>query len=127
MIKIFFSKCLLVCLLLVGQASAQEFSGCGEYVFNGVLKHNDRSVFKMVYIVNEGTKSQMIFDFVERDDVMKLALMLNVPSSFKAKITRLMDGTKGVLSYPVDIDRRFLDPLSNKTSGLTKIKNLKCN
>lgn len=105
---------------------AQDFSGCGEYEFKGVLRHDDHVPFKMIYIVNENTKSQMIFNLQEMEDMKKLAIMVNLPSKFKASIPKMMDGTKGVLTFPSEIGRRLPDPLSSKDTGITKIKNFKC-
>lgn len=113
-------------VLLSSNVFAQEFSGCGEYVFKGVLKHDEHSPLKMIYVVNEGTKSQMTFDLIERDDVVKLSLMLDLPSTFKASITKPMNGTKGVLSFPSEIARRVPNPLSKNEIGIAKIKTFKC-
>ncbi|MBC7428710.1 MAG: hypothetical protein H7336_08880 [Bacteriovorax sp.] len=117
---------LLVSLLISNNLLAQEFSGCGEYIFKGVLKHDEHAHLKMIYVVNEGTKSQMTFNLIERDDVQKLALMLDLPSTFKASIIKNMDGTRGALSFPSEIASRFPNPLSKNETGITKIKNFKC-
>ena len=111
----------LVFLFLIASINsyAQDFSGCGEYEFKGVLRHDDHVPFKMIYIVNENTKSQMIFNLQEMEDMKKIAIMVNLPS-------KLMDGTKGVLTFPSEIGRRLPDPLSSKDTGITKIKNFKC-
>ena len=116
----------LVSLLGVSNLFAQEFSGCGEYIFKGVLKSDEHAPLKLMYVVNEGTKSQMTFNLIERDDVPKLALMLDLHSTFRASITKNMNGSQGVLSFPTEIARRFPNPLSNKEMGISKLKSFKC-
>ena len=117
----------LFSILFSSTVFSQDFSGCGEYSFKGVLRHNNHAPFKMIYVVNERTKSQMTFNLLEMDDVKKLALMINLPTKIKGNIVRRMDGTKGVLTFPSEIKRDFPDPLSSKESGINKIKNFKCN
>jgi len=105
---------------------AQDFSGCGEYKFKGILKYDEKAPLKMSYIVREGTGSQMTFSLVNKADVTTLAAFIDKPSHFKAKILKPMDGTKGELGAPVEIGLRFPDPLSASDTGIEKIKTLKC-
>lgn len=119
-------KIILLLSFFSSHAFAQEFIGCGEYLFKGLLKMDEHSPFKMLYIVHEGTKSQMNFRLKEKDDAIKLALIIDIPSSFKASITKPMDGTSGVLSFPTEISRRFPDPLKSSSTGILKIKEMKC-
>ncbi|MBC7538449.1 MAG: hypothetical protein H7281_06490 [Bacteriovorax sp.] len=122
MIKLF----LLISLMSSSCLFAQEFSGCGEYLFKGILRHDEHAPLKMIYVVNEGTKSQLNFDLIEKDDVIKLALVLNLPTTITGNIEKPMDGTKGSLTMPTEIARRFPNPLKNNDTGITKIKIFKC-
>jgi hypothetical protein len=119
-------KIILLLILSSSQLFGQEFTGCGEYIFKGTLKYNEKAPFKIVYLVHEGSRSQMVFKLTEKEDLMKLALMVDLPSTFKASITKPMNGTNGFLSFPSEIARRFPDPLKNSDTGITKIKNIKC-
>ena len=122
MIKTF----LFITLISSAPLFSQEFSGCGEYSFKGILRHDENAPLKMSYVIHEGTKSQMIFHLTEKVDVPKLALVLDLPSVFKAKIHKQMDGTKGTLKAPFEIARRYPNPLVSTDSGMTKIQDLKC-
>lgn len=107
-------------------AFSQEFSGCGEYHFKGILKYDEKAPLKMSYIIHEGSLSQMIFYLVDKEDINMLAAVTEKPSQFKAKIVKKMDGTKGELRSPTEIALRFPDPLRSSDTGIAKIKNLKC-
>jgi hypothetical protein len=98
---------------------AQDFRGCGDYLFRGVLKEDK-------YIVNEGTKSEMVFELIDNEDFLKLSAFLNMPSSFKGSIIKKMDGTKGVVKGSTEIFRRFPNPLNPKDTGITLIKKSVC-
>lgn len=120
----FFSVFILI--LFASAVYALEFEGCGEYLLKGILKTDSDSPYKMYYVVHPESKSQMTFQIIEKKDALKLAPMLNTPSSIKARITKMMDGTKGKISFPYEISNRFPDPLSSESTGIKKIKNLKC-
>lgn len=120
-------KCIfLITLVFSFNAYSQDFSGCGEYLFKGVLRHDEQAPLKLKYVVNENTNSQMIFTLLEKEDVKKLAIMIDLPTTMKANITKPMDGTKGVITFPSEIGRRLPNPLVSKDTGITKIKNFKC-
>jgi hypothetical protein len=122
MMKAFF----FISLLSVGSLHAQTFEGCGTYVFKGILKEDLNSKNRISYYVHEGTKSQMIFEIPNDQDLLDLVIMLNVSSTFTGKITKLMDGTKGVVTAPTKISRRFPDPLNSASTGIIKISDEKC-
>jgi hypothetical protein len=105
---------------------AQEFVGCGEYNLKGVLKKDENAPLKLSYLVHAGTNSQMRFHLTEPEDVLKLALMLDIDSSIKAKILKPMDGTKGKISGILEISKRFPNPISSSDTGINLILKLNC-
>lgn len=119
-------KIVLMTVLVSTSSWAQDFKGCGEYKFKGVLKQDEKAPLKMSYVVREGTGSQMTFHLVNKDDVVALAAFLDKPSQFKAKILKAMDGTKGELQGPVEIGLRFPNPLSDRDTGIERVGEMKC-
>lgn len=105
--------------------NAVLFEGCGEYSFKGIMKMDAESK-KMTYVVFQNTISQKVFEFADREDMVKLAPFLNIQTEFQAQILKEMDGTKGVLKNIKKIGRVFPDPLSGSDMELKKIKSLKC-
>ena len=100
---------------------------CGVYTFKGVLRESKTSELKFHYVVNEQTKSQMTFEFKDSKDLGAMLPLLNKPSSFKGKIGRRMDGTKGVLTNIEGINERFPNPLAESTAdGLGLVTKMKC-
>lgn len=116
----------ILLLLSATTLHAKSFEGCGTYLLKGILKEDPAAKNRISYFVNEGTKSQMIFEIPNEKDLMLLATFLNDSSSFEGKITKQMDGTKGVVSNPSKIARRFPDPLNSASTGITKISSEKC-
>ncbi len=119
-------KFLLLSLFVSYNAYSSDFDGCGEYEFKGILKIDKQAKSQMNFIVHDGTKSQMTFEFEKEDDIVKLSPFLNSQSYFKATIPKAMDGTKGVLRNLSGISKVFPDPLKNTDSGIKKIKSQKC-
>ena len=113
-------------LLLSLSAYASDFDGCGDYEFKGILKLDKSFKNQMAYIVHEGTKSQMTFEFEKEEDIVKVSPFLNMQSAFTATVSKDMDGTKGVLKNVSAISKVFPDPLKNSDTGLKKIKTIKC-
>lgn len=116
----------IIMFFLSFSAHAFDFTGCGEYKFKGVLKYDEKAPLKMSYIVREGSGSQMTFAIAQKADLMKLAPMVDKPSQFTGKILKPMDGTKGELQSPESIAFRYPNPLSDRDTGIEKIKDLKC-
>jgi hypothetical protein len=118
----------LICISFIWTSVlfSQEYQGCGEYLFKGILKDDKESPYKMNYVVNSKTKSEMIFEFSNESDLASLAILLDTPSSFKGKITKRMNGTKGVVKSPNEISKRFPDPLKSMDTGIFQIKAEKC-
>lgn len=117
----------LHCTLLWSQSTfSQEFLGCGEYHFKGILRKTPNTISKITYIVHENTKSEMRFSVSEIADEVNLSLFLNVPTEFTAKILKIMDGTKGVISDPNEISKRLPNPLGNRDTELKKLNTKKC-
>lgn len=104
---------------------ANEFQGCGEYLFKGILKGDKGSPLLMTYLVHAGTISEMKF-LLEKKDLITLSPYANTPSSFKAKILKKMDQTLGTLVEPTEIASRFPNPLNNNDTGIRKLKDLDC-
>lgn len=119
-------KIILLLISFSSHAFSQEFTGCGEYILKGIFKYDEYAPFKTVYIVHEGSNSQMIFRVIEKADVVKIALMIDHPSTLKASITKPMDGTSGVITLLNEIELRFPDPLNSSDTGIKNIKKIKC-
>lgn len=119
-------KYLLMSLLLSFSAYASDFDGCGEYEFKGVLKIDKDLKNQMAYVVHEGTKSQMIFEFENEEDIIRMSPFLNIQSAFTATVSKEMNGTKGAVKNVTGISKVFPDPLKNTDTGLKKIKPIKC-
>ena len=122
MIKIIF----LILLLNTRFLNAQTFEGCGTYVFKGILRADANTKNKMSYLIHEGTKSQMIFEIPNEQDLVDLAMMINTSSTFTGIIPKLMDGTKGIVINTSEISRRFPDLLNPNSTGITKVNSKKC-
>ena len=105
---------------------ADGFEGCGKYQFKGILREYKGAAFKMAYIVNEGTGSQMVFNLKTQENVYLLIPLLNKPSSFKGNILELMDGTLGAVDELSAISIRFPNPLSANDTGIKLIQPMKC-
>lgn len=106
--------------------SSSAFAECGIHLFKGVLRESQTSSLKFHYVVNERTKSQMTFEFKDAKDLSALLPMLNKPSSFKGKIGKKMDGTKGVVGEIEAINERFPNPLSGADTGIELVTKMKC-
>jgi hypothetical protein len=119
-------KWIMLSFFITMNTYANGFDGCGEYQFRGVAKLLDQKSFKLIYVVNEGTKSQMIFDIKNQEDIDRLSPSLNRPSIFKGSILKIMDGTKGALEDPTAIGFRLPNPLAPNDTGITKISSKKC-
>lgn len=105
---------------------ASDFKGCGEYILKGVLREkSSEDTSESIYIVNENTKSQMIFELGPRETTIMLP-MINKTSSLKGTIFKMMDGTKGKLKNIEKISIRFPNPLAPGDTGMVLIKSLKC-
>lgn len=122
-------KILMASLLVVVSlaTNAQEFTGCGEYLFKGVLRADKKLPLKFKYIVHENSQSQMSFNLKEKTDSIALIGIIDQPTSLKAKILKKMDGTYGELTEPREISHRISKPLSARDTEIIKITDLKCN
>ena len=116
-------KMIFILMLVYVHSSVFGFEGCGEYIFKGKLKQESGM---MIYVVYEHSRSEMRFNIPLKEDVQKLALMLDAPSSFKAKILKPMDGTKGEIQDVNEISKRFPNPLSADDTGIKRTSSLKC-
>jgi hypothetical protein len=105
---------------------SQEFIGCGEYNFRGILREDQKAPLKMSYIVHESTKSELRFELVEKEDLLKLGVFVNTETMLKAKILNLMDGTKGELREISGISKRFPNPLVPNDTGIVRLQDIKC-
>lgn len=119
-------KSFLTLLILSTGICSASFQGCGEYTLHGVLKKNKSSSFKMVYVVNEGSLSQMVFEFAKISEMYKVVPLLDKPTSINATVLKKMDGTKGILSDVTNLTKRYLNPLQKNEISLKKLKNLNC-
>lgn len=118
---------LFVLLICVENSWAFGFQGCGEYNVKGVLRKKKEGHLGLVYIVNEGTKSQMSFSLKEKKDLFALMPLLDHPSQFKAEIASAMDGTKGFLKEVREISRRMPKPLEPaEDTGISLLLAKKC-
>ena len=57
----------------------------------------------------------------------KLSFPSIILPKINANITKAMDGTRGVLTFPSEVERRLPNPLSSIDTGIIKVKNFKCN
>ena len=105
---------------------AQEFKGCGEYQLKGVVRKFPSANLGIAYIVHEKTKSQLHFEFNEKDDFVVLAGYLDRPTSLRAKVLKKMDGTKGEMVDVSKISMRFPNPLSASDTEFSKVSDLDC-
>lgn len=119
-------KWVMLSFFITLNANANNFEGCGEYQFRGIAKLVDQKSFKLIYVVNEGAKSQMIFDLKNQEDIERLTPSLNRPSVFVGSIYKKMDGTKGVLEGPTGIGFRLPNPLVPNDTGIKKLSEKKC-
>lgn len=106
--------------------SSSAFAECGIHLFKGILRESKTSSLNFHYVVNEQTKSQMTFEFKDVKDLSALMPMLNKPSSFKGKIFKEMDGTKGVVGEIEAINERFPNPLAGADTGIELVTKMKC-
>jgi hypothetical protein len=116
----------LILVLNFGAAFAQEFKGCGEYSLKGVVRKVPGTKLGVAYIVHEKTKSQLQFEFNEKDDFVVLVAYLDKPTSLNAKVFQNMDGTKGEMQDVSKIALRFPNPLSPNDTEFLKLKDLDC-
>lgn len=106
---------------------AAGFVGCGEYTFKGVVRLHKTVKGALNFVVNEDTKSQMEFLVTDIKELQKLAILIDAPIEFKAKILKKMDGTKGEFVEATEISNRVPNPLLSTDTGITKLRDLKCN
>lgn len=106
---------------------AGGFVGCGEYTFKGVVRLHKTEKGALNFVVNEDTKSQMEFLVTDIKELQKLAILIDAPIEFKAKILKKMDGTKGEFIEATEISNRMPNPLLSTDTGITKLRDLKCN
>ncbi len=120
--KIYF----FIFLISTNPLLGQEFKGCGEYAFKGVLMLDSTAPLQMSYIVHQSTKSEMTFFIINQEDILKLNSFLKVPTALQAKILKKMDGTKGEIIGLTKISRRFPAPLGYPETELKLLKTLDC-
>lgn len=119
-------KALIAVSLLVFVTKANAFNGCGEYLLKGVLEKEPNTRFRVVYVINKGTRDEIVMDFTQEKDFYKVASYLDRTSAIRATILNSFDGTKGKISEVIDINRRFSNTLSPTNEGLEKLKPLNC-
>lgn len=112
-------KLVIISFVVSVNLYAGEFKGCGEYLVKGVFKKDE------TYIVNENSRSQMIFELGEEEKAI-LSPLIGKSSSFKGKITKNMDGTKGKIRDIKEVTIRFPNPLAPGDTGIIKLRDLKC-
>jgi hypothetical protein len=117
---------LVLLALNFSHSHAQEFKGCGEYALKGVVRKNPNAQLGVAYIVHENTKSQLLFEFNEKDDFVVLVAYLDKPTSLKAKVLKKMDGTKGEMVDVSKIALRFPNPLSASDTEFSKLSDIDC-
>lgn len=120
----------IIILLIVFSSSqlyAGGFEGCGEYFLKGVVRIHKTTTGALNFVVNENTKSQMEFLVNDKKELQKLAILIDAPIEFKAKILKKMDGTKGEFVEATEINNRLPNPLLSTDTGITKLRDLKCN
>lgn len=118
---------MLMIIFSSSQLYAGGFEGCGEYLFKGVVKIHKTARGALNFTVNEDTKSQMEFLVTDKKELQKLGILIDVPIEFKAKILKKMDGTKGEFVEATEITNRLPNPLLSTDTGITKLRDLKCN
>jgi hypothetical protein len=119
-------KIILWQLLVILNVSASEFEGCGVYQLKGILRAKNNSFDKVVYVVNEGTKSQLIFELKKPETLSALFPLLNKPSSFIGKIIVPMNGTNGIVEDATKISFRLPNPLMPNDTGIEKQSSINC-
>ena len=97
-----------------------------EGFFKGKLIENHKGSNRIIYIVNEGSQSSMTFSISAKKDFMKISSFLNQPTSFKAKITKVMNGTIGSIEDIEEIKLRYPNPLIDTATGITKLSLFQC-
>ena len=122
MTKIF----LLIICFNCFELSAKEFDGCGRYYFQGIVQTDDKAPLKLSYVIRVGSESEMTFEIVLKDDLMKAVLLQDVPTSLKADILKPMKGSRGKLINITELSRRVPNPVSSKDSLITKLQDIKC-
>ena len=101
--------------------NAQGFDGCGDYLLKGmVVENSDKDkISSFVYKVNIGTKSEVIFDFKDSEDLLIVTGYLDIPSEIKVSINKEMDGTLGEIEHLEKISFRKSNPLEpSNDSGI---------
>ena len=107
-------KKIFLLMIFCFSVSAEEqigYKGCGEYLFQGKLVQDKKDKAKFVYVVNEGTFSEMTFVIPMREDFLKIAAYLKQPTRFQGFIFHDMDGTKGEVKNLSRISLRYPNPL----------------
>lgn len=99
-----------------------DYQGCGDYSFHGKVIKNDKQ--QLIYIVHEGTRSQLNFH-IEDSEASMLAAYLNKPTSIIAIISTPMDGTHGRIKKIRQISPRLPDPLVPEKDSFIELKTKK--
>lgn len=117
----------LTLLLLVFGISFNLYAdqlACGEANLKGVIKELEKG--KLYIVVNEGTKSQIVFS-TDKKLEPSLIPYENKPVTLNATIAKLKGLTKGYISAMQNIEHRVPNPLMGaKDTSLTMIKKNEC-
>jgi hypothetical protein len=106
-------------LLIVLMIFTLNTFACELYSINGRFVIDKNAPFGKV-LVYEKTRSQIEMKVEKKEDLSRLSSFLNQTVSFKAKVRRPFDGTKGSFTEPFDIMLIPISPL-NMGNGIKKI------
>ncbi len=118
----------IMALIVLNQASFAgqyfgEFKGCGRYILAGIVRKNHTNL--VVIIVNEGTNSEFVFTAKEGEKGNYIG-HIDLPFSTEVSIIKI-DGTKGVLSNPINSKRIYPNPIDPRTnSGFIQLTKSEC-
>ncbi len=129
MLKPFYGVCmrsliLTLCLFsgtLMAQTSWTGFKGCGLYRVRGIVRIQNNTP---VIVVNEKTKSEMVFTLPIPNEP-KLSAYIDREMQANLLITEAMNGSKGK-GVVKEIEARIPNPIDPKDTGINFITKSEC-
>jgi hypothetical protein len=115
---------LLICVLFSAASVADPLGACGTYHLKGRLIPSKDLPARVVFVVNEGTRSETQFEIPNVEDLHRIGSHLNQPVELVADLKSPISGMRGKIFDIREIHLRAPNPLNDM--GYTRIRPENC-
>lgn len=115
---------LIISIPTMAESDSSYQSNCGVFKILGTVKENNQK--KLVVVVNEATKSEIILS-TPVNNTLKILAYKGKPLIGEFEILKRMNGTFGEISKIIKIDYRSDSSFStDENMGMSLVKKMKC-